>query len=146
VEVTDVYRSNSQLLYASSIAGADQDRFLINSTTLAAQPCSFVVRLKCSGAPEPPVIKATIKDMGRAFGPKITTLQCTDSPKELELQGKLKGDPGSVFTFLCPSGCDSGGTLIGAGLYAFKSPICQAAIHQFLLHPNEEMYVSIVIG
>lgn len=105
-----------------------------------------MVRLKCAGGPEPPVIKATIKDQGRALGPKVSQILCTDSPKDLELSGKIKGDPGSVLTFLCPAGCDQGGTLIGAGLYAFKSPICQAAIHQFLIHPNESTYVSIVIG
>jgi len=65
-------------------------------------------------------------------------LACSDSPKDLELAGTLRGDPGSVYTFICPPGCLTGGTLIGSGLYAFKSPICQAAIHQYLLGPNEE--------
>lgn len=141
-----MFRDNNQLLYATGIAGVNAEKFIVGSTTLANTPCGYVVKIKCKGSPEPPVIKATAKDMGRAPGPKITTLTCTDSVKDLELNGILKGDPGSVFTFICPAGCEAGGTLIGAGLYAFKSPICQAAIHQFIISPAESNYVSVVVG
>lgn len=63
------------------------------------------------------------------------------------LANYTRGDPGSIFTFECAeANCSDKGELIGAGLYAYKSPICKAAVQQSLMDDSETSYVSVVIG
>lgn len=115
-QATDELKKNRSIVFAKSISGVNMTKLKVGGVSLADDPCQFIAKLKCKGSPSPPVIKANPKDQGRIPGPKVTKIQCSDSPKDLELSGLLRGDPGSVFTFICPPGCSTGGTLIGAGL------------------------------
>lgn len=115
-QATNELKKNRSIVFAKSISNVNVQKMKVEGVSLAEDPCQFIARLKCKGAPSPPVIKANPKDQGRIPGPKITKIQCSDSPKDLELTGVMKGDPGSVYTFICPPGCSTGGTLIGTGL------------------------------
>lgn len=56
-----------------------------------------------------------------------------------DIENFIRGDPGSIFTFECEeSNCADKGQLIGTGLYAYKSPICKAAVQQSLMDDSEK--------
>lgn len=59
-------------------------------------------------------LKANPIELGRLLGPPILGISCSDTLDSLS--GQTKGDPGSVFTFICPKGCSDGGLLVGTGL------------------------------
>lgn len=108
--------------------------------------------LQCKGKQSEISLLAKPKPIGRLNPPDIIQLKCNDTMKSLkrpgdkESQRLIKGDPGSVYTFLCPAGCVQGGSIYGTGLYAFRSSICKAAIQMGYLTNTEPMYVSAVIG
>lgn len=89
------------------------------------------VYLQCKGTQGEVSNQALPIEQGRLLGPKIKTLTCSTTANDL--QSFIRGDPGSVFTFICPENCMAGGSLVGTGLYAYKSSICKAAIQQNVL-------------
>jgi hypothetical protein len=75
-----------------------------------------VVFLKCSGSQGQVNLQATPIDQTRAFGPPIKKISCSDTMNSFP--SFVRGDPGSVYTFICPQDCSTGGSLVGVGLYA----------------------------
>jgi len=102
------------------------------------------VYITCKGTQGAINLKATPIVQNRLLGPTIKNINCGTTLSELG--DYVRGDPGSVFTFISPESCASGGNLIGTGLYGFKSSICKAAIQQNQLSNSSSGYVSIVIG
>lgn len=82
-------------------------------TPLASNPCS-AIKLNCKGNPVAKSLKANPIEQIRLLGPPIASISCSDTLDSLSSQ--TKGDPGSVFTFICPKGCSDGGLLVGSGL------------------------------
>jgi len=102
------------------------------------------VFVNCKGTLGSVSTKATPKNIGRLEGPPIKQINCGTSINDI--RDFVKGDPGSLFTFICPEGCAAGGGLVGSALYSYKSSICKAGIQQGILSNSESNYVSIVIG
>jgi len=100
--------------------------------------------IQCKGSPGDINLMAVPKPLGRLSGVPIKKIDCNTSVKDIT--EFIRGDPGSVFTFICPVGCNQGGNMFGSGLYAFRSSICKAAIHVNQLSSTQEGLVSIVIG
>jgi len=100
--------------------------------------------IQCKGTPGDINLTATPKPLGRLNGPPVKKIDCNTSLKDIT--EFIRGDPGSIFTFICPIGCNQGGNMFGTGLYADRSSICKAAIHVNQLSSSEEGMVSIAIG
>mmetsp|Transcript_60213 Transcript_60213/g.51010 ORF Transcript_60213/g.51010 Transcript_60213/m.51010 type:complete len:134 (-) Transcript_60213:125-526(-) len=109
-----------------------------------ASPKCNGCKLKCKGNPASKEMKAIPKEQERLLGPAIPTISCSDTLDSLSLQ--TKGDPGSVFTFVCPRGCQEGGLLVGSGLYSSSSSVCKAAIQSGVLTNTEMGFASIALG
>jgi len=100
--------------------------------------------IQCKGSPGDISLAATPKSLGRLTGPPVKKIDCNTSMNDIT--DFIRGDPGSVFTFICPVGCNQGGNMFGTGLYAFRSSICKAAIHVNQLSSSQEGIVSVAIG
>lgn len=79
----------------------------------AVEKCN-VVFLKCAGSQGEINLQASPIDQTRQLGPPVKKISCSDTMNSFT--SLVKGDPGSVFTFLCPQDCSTGGSLVGAGL------------------------------
>jgi len=105
----DFTKASSTTQYASSLMGLNQDDGTIQSVNIAANNCP-PVQIKCKGLPDTPNHKAAAKNLTRHPAPPIKLIQnCSDSPSSLG--DWIKGDPGSVYTFICPANCEAAGTL-----------------------------------
>lgn len=109
----DYNKAGTRIKYASSASQIDFEKKTIK-VTLSAEPCK-PVKVYCKGAPQAPDINAMAKNQTRHPVPKIKKIEkCSDSPADLS--SWIKGDAGSVYTFICPENCNSAGTLVGSGL------------------------------
>lgn len=105
----DFTKAASTTKYASSIMGLDEAAGTIQSVNIAASQCN-PVQIKCKGLPNAPNHKAPAKNLTRHPAPPIKQIDnCSDSPSSLGAW--IKGDPGSVYTFICPANCNAAGTL-----------------------------------
>lgn len=72
------------------------------------------VFVNCKGTLGSVSMKAKPKNIGRLDGPPIKQIDCGTSINDI--RDFVRGDPGSLFTFLCPEGCAAGGGLVGSAL------------------------------
>lgn len=140
----DYSKASATQKYAASVSGLDHAKGTITTVALSDTPCA-PVQIKCKGLPDTPNIKSPARNLSRHPAPLIKKIKnCSDSPASLSEW--IKGDPGSVYTFICPANCNAAGTLYGTGLYRWDSPICMAAIHNYMNTATAQNFISIVIG
>jgi len=129
--------------FLSKVPDYDLKEKKLKKQMILVDKCAPVF-INCKGTQSQVSLKASLLPQNRLNGPMIRNISCSTS--YAELLPTIKGDPGSVYTFICPEGCASGGNLVGSGLYGFKSSICKAAVQQTILSNSSTGYVSIVIG
>lgn len=141
--------NNFKFIHKSPTFNTENEAF--NKDHVTGDKCVPAI-LTCKGKQSEISLLAKPKPIGRLLPPNIIELKCNDTMKSLknpsdkQSERLIKGDPGSVYTFLCPAGCLQGGVLYGSGLYGFRSSICKAAIQMGYLSNTEPNYVSAVIG
>jgi len=87
-----------------------------------------VAYTRCSGFPGAPKLKAGIISIGRLHPPQTFQSQIDCATQMITLLSNYSGDPGSKYTFQCPSNCSKGGVTQGVGIYSINSSVCKAAV------------------